>query len=87
MRHFIPEPSAGAVASLSMDIHRLADAADLLGVSDDTLRRWQQQGRFTAVEADGGRAGATQVGASASGADRVRSQACPIRASLKIWGP
>ena len=24
----------------------MAEAADLLGVSDDTLRRWQQQGRF-----------------------------------------
>jgi molybdopterin-binding protein len=25
---------------------RMSEAADLLGVSDDTLRRWQQQGRF-----------------------------------------
>ncbi len=29
-----------------MTEYRLAEAADLLGISDDTLRRWQQQGRF-----------------------------------------
>jgi molybdopterin-binding protein len=29
-----------------MTEYRMAEAADLLGVSDDTLRRWQQQGRF-----------------------------------------
>ena len=33
--------------------HRLTEAAALLGVSDDTLRRWQQQGRFRPVEVDG----------------------------------
>jgi molybdopterin-binding protein len=26
--------------------YRLADAADLLGVSDDTVRRWADQGRY-----------------------------------------
>lgn len=36
-----------------MTTYRLAEAAGLLGVSDDTLRRWQQQGRFDAVDADG----------------------------------
>ncbi len=36
-----------------MTVHRLTDAATLLGVSDDTVRRWQQQGRFAAVDADG----------------------------------
>lgn len=39
-----------------MVVHRLSDAAALVGVSDDTLRRWQQQGRFSPVDA-GGRAG------------------------------
>lgn len=29
-----------------MTDYRMAEAADLLGVSDDTLRRWHQQGRF-----------------------------------------
>lgn len=36
-----------------MVVHRLTDAAALVGVSDDTLRRWQQQGRFSPVDADG----------------------------------
>jgi molybdopterin-binding protein len=36
-----------------MVVHRLSDAASLIGVSDDTLRRWQQQGRFSPVEVDG----------------------------------
>lgn len=36
-----------------MVVHRLSDAALLVGVSDDTLRRWQQQGRFSPVEVDG----------------------------------
>ena len=40
-----------------MTVYRLAEAADLLGVSDDTLRRWLAQGRFTSAEAEGGRAG------------------------------
>ncbi|MGH3459517.1 TOBE domain-containing protein [Aeromicrobium sp.] len=29
-----------------MTDYRMSEAADLLGVSDDTLRRWQQHGRF-----------------------------------------
>lgn len=36
-----------------MTEYRLAEAADLLGVSDDTLRRWQQQGRFTTTSTSG----------------------------------
>ncbi len=36
-----------------MTAHRLSEAATVLGVSDDTLRRWQNQGRFQAVDADG----------------------------------
>lgn len=34
--------------------YRVAEAADLLGVSDDTLRRWIDAGRVTSVS-DGGR--------------------------------
>jgi molybdopterin-binding protein len=30
----------------TMTEYRMSEAADLLGVSDDTLRRWHQQGRF-----------------------------------------
>jgi molybdopterin-binding protein len=36
-----------------MTEYRLAEAADLLGVSDDTLRRWQQQGRFSTTGSPG----------------------------------
>jgi molybdopterin-binding protein len=37
---------ASADRVVVMTEYRMAEAADLLGVSDDTLRRWQQQGRF-----------------------------------------
>lgn len=40
-----------------MTIHRLSEAAALLGVSDDTLRRWQQQGRFEVSTTEAGTAG------------------------------
>lgn len=34
---------------------RIATAANLLGVSDDTIRRWIERGRLSAVTADDGR--------------------------------
>lgn len=37
-----------------MTEYRMAEAANLLGVSDDTLRRWQQQGRFETMTTDSG---------------------------------
>jgi molybdopterin-binding protein len=42
-----------------MTDYRLAEAADLLGVSDDTLRRWQQQGRFATTTTEAGVAAIT----------------------------
>ncbi len=33
--------------------YRIAEAADVLGVSDDTVRRWIDQGRLSATEAGG----------------------------------
>lgn len=36
---------------------RIKDAAGLLGVSDDTVRRWIDQGRLPAVQLDNGRKG------------------------------
>lgn len=34
--------------------YRFAEAARLLGVSDDTVRRWVEAGRLTALRPDGG---------------------------------
>ncbi|MEV0676388.1 TOBE domain-containing protein [Actinosynnema sp. NPDC050436] len=36
---------------------RISEAASLLGVSDDTVRRWVDQGRLPAVQLDSGRKG------------------------------
>lgn len=36
--------------------YRYSEAAELLGVSDDTLRRWADQGRFTPTRTPGGAA-------------------------------
>ncbi len=40
-----------------MSTYRFAEAAALLGVSDDTLRRWAESGRFTVSRTPDGRAG------------------------------
>src|SRR5690606_21342443 len=37
----------------AMTENRFTEAADLLGVSDDTLRRWQQQGRVSTTTTSG----------------------------------
>lgn len=36
-----------------MPVYRIAEAAELLSVSDDTLRRWLDQGRLPAATHDG----------------------------------
>ncbi len=38
-----------------MPTYRIREAAELLGVSDDTLRRWCDSGRLVAAEDDAGR--------------------------------
>ena len=40
-----------------MTVYRLAEAAALLGVSDDTLRRWADAGRFDPARTADGHAG------------------------------
>lgn len=40
-----------------MPVYRLAEAASLLGVSDDTIRRWADAGRFRSARTDDGHAG------------------------------
>jgi molybdopterin-binding protein len=42
MRHTVP-----------VSTYRIAEAADLLGVSDDTVRRWIDQGRLEAIQEHG----------------------------------
>jgi molybdopterin-binding protein len=37
--------------------YRLADAASLLGISDDTMRRWAESGRFEPARTDDDHAG------------------------------
>jgi molybdopterin-binding protein len=34
---------------------RVSEAADILGVSDDTVRRWAESGRLSMTKGDGGR--------------------------------
>ena len=36
-----------------MTTYRIAEAADLLGVSDDTMRRWVEAGRIPSARAEG----------------------------------
>ncbi len=52
-----------------MTIYRLADAAHLLGVSDDTVRRWADAGRFPTARTPDGHAGVegTELAALARG--------------------
>jgi molybdopterin-binding protein len=40
-----------------MPVFRIGQAARLLGVSDDTLRRWADAGRFTSTTTESGRRG------------------------------
>ncbi|HEY7043902.1 MAG TPA: TOBE domain-containing protein [Nocardioidaceae bacterium] len=40
-----------------MTVYRLAEAATLLGVSDDTVRRWSEAGRFPRARTADGHAG------------------------------
>ena len=42
-----------------MPTFTMREAAELLGVSDDTVRRWADAGRFAVVERDGGRRAST----------------------------
>jgi molybdopterin-binding protein len=46
-------------------VYRLPDAASLLGVSDDTLRRWADAGRFETSRTSDGRAGIEGVALAA----------------------
>lgn len=55
-----------------MPTYRLSEAAAVLGVSDDTVRRWAEQGRFETVSTEGGAAGIDGTALAALAADRAR---------------
>ena len=44
---------------------RISEAADLLGVSDDTVRRWADAGRLPTVRSEGAGAGRTVIDGAA----------------------
>ena len=49
--------SANADTLHGMTVYRISDAASLLGVSDDTVRRWADAGRVPTTRTDDGRIG------------------------------
>jgi molybdopterin-binding protein len=71
--------------------YRIAEAADLLGVSDDTVRRWIDQGRLATVQ-DSGRAAvdgaalATLAESLADSPDRTSLRASSVSARNRLPG-
>jgi len=49
--------SAGAANLLRVRVFTMREAADLLGVSDDTVRRWADSGRLETTTTSAGRTG------------------------------
>jgi molybdopterin-binding protein len=69
-------------------VYRFAEAAALLGVSDDTLRRWADSGRFETAQTTDGHAGVEGVALAALARDvaslpREGSEASPHRVSAR----
>ena len=76
---------------MSVTTYRIAEAADLLGVSDDTVRRWIDQGRLATVTEDGplaveGVALATLAEALADSPDREGLRASSVSARNRLAG-
>lgn len=74
-----------------MTTYRVAEAAELLGVSDDTLRRWIDAGRIDAERSEGrtviaGRALAELAEELADHPDRVASRAAAVSARNRLRG-
>jgi molybdopterin-binding protein len=71
--------------------YRIAEAAELLGVSDDTVRRWIDQGRLATVQA-GGRSAvdgaelATLAESLADAPDREGLRASSVSARNRLSG-
>jgi molybdopterin-binding protein len=71
--------------------YRIAEAAELLGVSDDTVRRWVDAGRLPSTTAEGrtvvaGTDLATLAGSLADHPDRVRTRAAAVSARNRLSG-
>jgi molybdopterin-binding protein len=69
-------------------VYRFAEAAELLGVSDDTLRRWADAGRFESTRTPDGHAGVEGVALAALARDVAAlpaegSEASPRRTSAR----
>jgi molybdopterin-binding protein len=74
-----------------MTTYRIAEAAELLGVSDDTLRRWVDAGRLTVRTEEGrtvvpGAELAALAGSLAEHPDRERTRASAVSARNRLTG-
>ncbi len=74
-----------------VNTYRVAEAAELLGVSDDTVRRWIDAGRLSAEHAEGrtvvaGAALAALAESLADQPDRERSRASAVSARNRLTG-
>jgi molybdopterin-binding protein len=71
--------------------YRIAEAAELLGVSDDTLRRWVEAGRVASAQEDGrtvvlGTDLATLAESLAEHPDREATRAAAVSARNRLSG-
>ncbi len=71
--------------------YRIAEAAELLGVSDDTVRRWVDAGRLPSTTAEGrtvvaGTDLAALAESLANHPDRVRTRAAAVSARNRLPG-
>ncbi len=76
---------------VEVDTFRVAEAAELLGVSDDTVRRWVDAGRLTATPGRGGLRIPGDVLAALAEAqlddpDRERTRASAVSARNRLAG-